>query len=332
MKGVSVIIPLYNSEKTIEWCLKSVIETAYPDMEIIVVDDLSTDNSPQIVEKLCQENPGIIRLIRAERNAGPAKTRNIGAGYATKECLFFLDSDTVMLSDTMYNFALRIEKADAVTGIYHFEPLNQGAAQKYKALLNYYFFSRKGAIEYEVFDASRAGIKARIFREVGGFNENLGWGMDYENEEFGYRLTRKYKNLLDPSVMVMHVFPGFKKMTRTYFFRVSLWAEIFLHRKKFESGGVTSAGTGIASASLFISVMVLPLAALHANLYFISLFFILLYFYGYAGFLAFVLRKRGFFFITALFLNLYFTMIIGAAFSWGLLKAIFIKSNVLKTV
>ena len=45
----------------------------------------------------------------------------------------------------------------AVVGLYHHEPTNAGAVPRYKALLNYYFFARKGAIAYEVFDSSRAG-------------------------------------------------------------------------------------------------------------------------------------------------------------------------------
>lgn len=329
MKGISVIIPSYNSSKTVRQCVLSVIETAYPNLEIIVVDDFSNDGSPQIVEKLSQENPGIVRLIRMRKNGGPAKARNIGAGYATKEYLFFLDSDTVMLSDAIYNFTLSIEKADAVTGIYHFEPLNKGVVQKYKALFNYYFFSRKGIIEYEVFDASRAGVKAEIFRDIGGFNENLRWGMDYENEEFGYRFTRKYKNLLDPSIMVKHVFPGFKKLTKTYFFRVSFWVEIFFHRRKFESGGVTSAETGISTASLLLAVMVLPFSLVHPSFYFIFLFFLFLYLYGYMGFLMFVFRKKGLFFILAILVNIYFSFIIGAAFLWGLMRVILKKSDIL---
>ena len=268
--------------------------------------------------------------MRADKNAGPAKARNTGSGYAIKEYLFFLDSDTVMLPDALHNFALSIENADAVTGVYHYEPLNPGIIQEYKALFNYYFFCRKGVIKYEVFDASRAGVKAEIFRAIGGFNENLRWGMDYENEEFGYRLTRKYKNLLDPSIMVKHVFPCFKKLTKTYFLRVSLWVEIFFHRRKFESGGVTSAETGISTASLLLAVMVLPFSLVHQSFYFIFLFFIFLYLYGYIGFLMFVFRKKGLFFILAILVNIYFSFIIGIAFLWGLMRIIFKKSDILE--
>ena len=86
--------------------------------------------------------------------------------------------------------------------------LNAGAVPQYKAMLNYYFFARKGVIRYEVFDSARAGIRREVFDALGGFNESLGWGMDYENEEFGYRLTREHTNLLDPAIAVRHQFPG----------------------------------------------------------------------------------------------------------------------------
>lgn len=321
-KKISVIIPSFNSAGTIRRCIMSVIGTRYPYLEIIVVDDVSIDESPQIVEKLCLEFPEIVKLIKQDVNGGPAKARNRGAEIAKGEYLFFLDSDTEMFPDTLQNFADCMEKADAVTGIYHYESLNKGFAQTYKALLNYYFFSRMGTIEYEVYDASRAGVKTKVFRSLGGFNENLGWGMDYENEEFGYRLVKEYKNLLDPSVVVKHEFPDWKKLTKTYFSRVSLWAEIFFYRKKFESGGVTSVNTGISTASLIISLVTVPLIAFNIKFGLIPLFFFFLYVYGYFGFLKFVFKKNRCFLISSLFLNIYFTSVIGAAAFCGICKVI----------
>ena len=328
MKKISVIIPSYNSEKTINKCVFSVIQTGYSPLEIIVVDDASTDNSLQLIAALSKKYPQIIRLVRHKANSGPATARNTGARYAKGDHLFFLDADTEILLDTLNNFAQRIECCDAVVGIYHFEPLNSGIVQSYKALLNYYFFSRKGVIEYEVFDAARAGIKSDIFKELGGFNESLNWGMDYENEEFGYRLFRRYKNLLDPSVAVKHMFPGFKKLTKTYFLRVALWMEMFIIRKKFESGGVTSAGTGLASAALLLSIVLSFFAFRYQVAGFFSFLFLLVYLYGYGGFWLFVLRKHPLFLVVAIFLNIYFTLVITAGALFGLKRVITGTSHV----
>lgn len=328
MKKISVIIPSYNSSQTIKECVLSVIKTEYPSLEIIIVDDVSTDNTPQIVEMLRCEYPGIVRLVRHETNGGPAKARNTGAKCATGEYLFFLDSDTVMLPDALQNFSNQIESTDAVTGIYYFEPLNYGFAQQYKAMLNYYFFSRRGVVKYEVFDASRAGIKAKVFHELGGFNENLKWGMDYENEEFGYRLCKRYTNLLDPSIAVKHRFPGMKKSTKVYFFRVALWMEIFLVRKKFESGGVTTPETGICTIGLLFAIITFPVIMIHQYLGFVPLFFLATYLYGYKGFLWFVFRKKPIFLPVVFFLNVYFTVVLGIAAFFGIFKVVTGRSNI----
>ncbi len=326
-KKISVIIPSYNSSKTIAKCVLSVINTGYPSLEVIVVDDVSTDDSPWIVEELISEYPNIVRLVRHKFNSGPAKARNTGAKCATGDYYFFLDSDTEILPDALDRFIKRMEDADAVTGIYHFEPLNEGWAQEYKALLNYYFFSRKGVIEYEVFDASRAGIRSEVFEKLGGFHEGLKWGMDYENEEFGYRLCKNYKNLLDPSIIVKHMFPDVGKSTKTYFLRVSLWMEIFLCRQKFESGGVTSAETGISTAAFLFFIVTFPFMWLHFYLGLIPLLFLAVYLYGYVGFFKFTLQKKPLFLPVATFLNLYFTIILCVAALFGTIKVITGRSN-----
>lgn len=320
MEKTSVIIPIYNSAGFIGRCISSVLKSGYPVLEIIVVDDASSDDTVRIVEEYRRKYPEIIKLLRHDTNGGPAKARNTGARQAAGDYIFFLDSDTEVLADTLDNFSRRMKEADAVTGIYHFEPLNRGMAQSYKALLNYYFFSRKGVIEYEVFDSSRAGIRKEVFDFLSGFNENLKRGMDYENEDFGYRLSSRYRNLLDPSVTVRHIFPGFKKMTGAYFSRVSLWMQIFMSRKKFESGGVTSRETGISTAALFLAVVSFPLIFIHPFAGFVSLFLFMLYLYGYARFFYFTLKKKPWFLPFAVLLNIYFTIVIAASAFWGFVK------------
>jgi len=328
MKKISVVIPLYNASTTIKNCILSVVQTGYPLLEVIVVDDVSTDESPRLVADLCQKYPEIIKLIRLEINSGPAKARNVGAVNAKGDYLFFLDSDTVALPDIFDNFVSRMNHADAVVGIYHYESLNKGCAQSYKALLNNYFFSRKGVIEYEVFDAARAGIKTEVFHRIGGFNEHLRWGMDYENEELGYRLFKSYKILLDPSIVVRHMFPDLRKLTKTYFCRVALWMEIFFFRKKFEFGGVTSSETGLCTFALILTVLTVPFIFINSYFSLIPLIFFSLYLYGYFGFLSFVFKRKPSFVLTAFFLNLYSSLVICSGASYGLFKVLMSRSSV----
>jgi len=330
--SISVIIPSYNAESTISRCIESILKTGYTPIEIIIVDDCSTDETSEIVDHLVKKYPETLKQISHEKNSGPATARNTGANIAKGELLFFLDSDTEMLPDCLDRFENGMETADAIIGIYDIEPLNKGAVPLYKSLINFYLFNYSGMIEYEVFDSSKAGIRRTIFEEIGGFNKNLTWKMDFENEELGYRIHENYKMILNPKIKVKHVFPGFKKLTWVYFHRVNLWMKIFLKRRKFESGGTTSSKIGIASASLLLclSFALLGLGSeltslnnYSVHLYSISTVFILVYLYGYANFFVFIAKHKPSFLITGILLNIYFTLVIACGASFGLLSFIF---------
>lgn len=90
MKKVSVIIPVYNSSKHIRECLDSVIKQTYKNLEIILVDDNSTDDSVEIIKSY---NDKRIKLIESKENAGAAESRNKGVKEATGNYICFIDSD-----------------------------------------------------------------------------------------------------------------------------------------------------------------------------------------------------------------------------------------------
>ena len=88
---ISVIIPVYNVEKYLSQCLESVIHQTYRDLEIIVIDDGSTDNGPRICDEFA-ERDNRIKVIH-QKNGGAASARNAGLRIATGEYLAFVDSD-----------------------------------------------------------------------------------------------------------------------------------------------------------------------------------------------------------------------------------------------
>ena len=319
---ISVIIPIYNHAFTLKQSAQSLIMQTYRPLEVIVADDASTDDSPAMVEALCKEYPDIVRLVRMKKNGGPSKARNEGGRRASGAYYFFSDSDTAMLPDALNNFIRRIAEADAVSGVYYWQPQNDNAGAWYKAMLNYHLFSRNGVCRYEVFNGFGAGIRAEVFNVSGGYNENLAWGMDYENEELGHRLFKDYKMLLDPSVAVRHAFPGIGYMTRTYFSRVALWMELFMRRRAFEQSGTADAGTGFATVAAPAALGSLLLVFIVPALWPAPLAFFLIYLYGYGGFLLFVLRKRPLFLPTAFVLNLYFSTVIAAGAALGALRVL----------
>ena len=87
----SVIIPVYNSEKTIKRCIESITLQNRPDVEIIIINDGSTDETESICKALQTEHTNIIYIYK--ENAGVSSARNSGLSVATGEFILFVDSD-----------------------------------------------------------------------------------------------------------------------------------------------------------------------------------------------------------------------------------------------
>lgn len=98
---ISVVIPLYNKEKSISNTLLSVLDQSYRDFEIIVIDDGSTDDGAKKVESL---NSTKIRLYK-RKNEGVSSARNFGVYKAKGEWIFFLDADDTISKDCLYYFS-----------------------------------------------------------------------------------------------------------------------------------------------------------------------------------------------------------------------------------
>jgi glycosyltransferase involved in cell wall biosynthesis len=92
MDLVSIIMPAYNSSFFIGESITSVTKQTYGGWELLVIDDCSTDDTPEIIERFAH-NDSRIKLIKNEENYGPAHTRNIGIKHAKGAFIAFLDSD-----------------------------------------------------------------------------------------------------------------------------------------------------------------------------------------------------------------------------------------------
>lgn len=95
-RKVSVVIPVHNSQKYLKECLDSVVNQTYSNLEIIVIDDASEDDSVSIVNSL---NDDRIILIRLSENKGVSIARNKGIEIATGDYLCFIDADDVWKND-----------------------------------------------------------------------------------------------------------------------------------------------------------------------------------------------------------------------------------------
>ena len=107
MVKVSIIIPVYNTEKYLNECLDSVVNQTLEDIEIICVNDGSTDNSLNILESYAK-NDDRIKII-SQKNSGQGCARNKGLSCAQGDYIYFIDSDDTILPETLddcYNLAL----------------------------------------------------------------------------------------------------------------------------------------------------------------------------------------------------------------------------------
>lgn len=102
--SVSVVIPTHNSESTIERALFSVFAQTCPPLEILVIDDASTDRTCEIVQRFAATRSGSVQLHVLDKNLGPSFTRNTGWDLATGTFVAFLDSD-----DTWHPMKLEIQ-------------------------------------------------------------------------------------------------------------------------------------------------------------------------------------------------------------------------------
>jgi glycosyltransferase involved in cell wall biosynthesis len=196
----SIIIPCYNAADVIAFCLNSIVESNFQNYEVICVDDCSRDNTAAIIQQY--EN---VTLIRLDQNQGAAVARNIGAKQARGNILLFIDSDVIIMNDTMAKIQSTFtqKKADVVVGIYAAQHPFEGIASNYKNLhLRYTRMIMEE--EVHIFDGSCVAIQKEVFDRVSGFDENIkilageDWDLANRISETGYRI------ILDKSIPFIH--------------------------------------------------------------------------------------------------------------------------------
>ncbi len=311
MVNVSIIIPFYNSGKTIGKCLDSIYRSDYKDFEIIAVDDCSNDDSVGIVKRYkC-------RYFKLKKNSGPATARNFGAKKAKGKILFFLDSDTIIFRNTISELVKGFKKnVDAVCGMYSKYPAERGTVQDYYALMKYYSRISAKQGNYDIFESACAGIKKKVFDELGGYNTKYK-GADTENEEFAHRLVKKYKSILNKKVQVIHHSPSLGSLRKNFYKRSFMWIKLFFRRKSFESA-LTTPGVGVANMAGLASLGFLVLGFLFPLFFYVALVSFIVFLISYMGYFVFFLKEEGFIFmLSCIAISYYLTIPIGVGALFG---------------
>lgn len=120
---VSIIIPVYNTEEHLSRCVDSLLAQTYPNIQIVLVDDCSSDNSPAIAGAYAEKYPEKCSFVQREKNGRASAARNSGMEVAKGEWLLFVDSDDWVAPDyveTLYQTA-QVDNADIVMSkIYYY--------------------------------------------------------------------------------------------------------------------------------------------------------------------------------------------------------------------
>ena len=129
MNKVSIIIPVYNSEKYISKCLDSVLNQTYKDIEVLVINDGSKDNSIDILREYEKKDDRIVVIDK--ENEGVAKTRNMGIKKATGDYIMFIDNDDFIDKEYVETYLNANHGEDIVIGSYKRTDINDKILFKY---------------------------------------------------------------------------------------------------------------------------------------------------------------------------------------------------------
>jgi GT2 family glycosyltransferase len=223
---VSAIVPVYNRAAELAQCLAALRGQRGVAMEVVVVDDGSTDDSADVAASLSD------RVIRLPRRSGAAVARNEGVRNACADVLLFIDSDVLVAPGTARHALDALAKNpdyDAVFGSYDAVPRADGIVSVFRNLLHHYTHQTADR-EAVTFWAGCGAMRKSAFERIGGFD--AAWE-GIEDIELGYRLRdHGHRILLDRDMQVTHTKRWtFGSMVRTDFrARAIPWSRLILAR------------------------------------------------------------------------------------------------------
>jgi glycosyltransferase involved in cell wall biosynthesis len=197
MPKVSVVIPTYNRPQFVRSAITSVLNQTFQDFEIIVVDDASTDNTPEVVSGF---NDTKIKYIRHEINKGGSAARNTGIRTSSAEYIAFLDDDDEWLPDKLKKQVelLNISSPN-VGGVYTgFFKINKASGK----IIGQSIPLGEGGFIDDLIEDNRIGttsthlLRRECFEKVGLFDENLPSSQDFDmwvrlSKEFHFEFIKE---------------------------------------------------------------------------------------------------------------------------------------------
>ncbi|MBI5664510.1 MAG: glycosyltransferase [Nitrospirae bacterium] len=195
---VSVIVPVYNRGETVKRAIDSVLSQSYMPEEIIVVDDCSTDRTPDILKSYGEK----ISVLRLQINSGPSAARNAGIRHARNEWTAFLDSDDCWERDKLKKQVEYLRKCPFYQLLQSEEIwIRNGkrvnACKHHKKPLGWIW---EQSLERCLVSPSGVLVKKSLLERYGGFDESLPVCEDYD---MWLKISRHHPAGLDPALSVI---------------------------------------------------------------------------------------------------------------------------------
>lgn len=199
MRKVSIIIPVYNVEAYIEDCIASVMAQDYEQLEVLIVDDCTPDQSISIVEKMIfgYEGPHIYRIIRHAKNGGLSVARNSGLHEASGELIYFLDSDDYICESAVSSLVELYNQTQASIVVGNLKIVDHQTGEVVRNSIqlprSYYFFNSLKDLYAcrEIVEMDLNGIAWNKLIEINFLLENnlfFDIGMLFEDDIWSYKV------------------------------------------------------------------------------------------------------------------------------------------------
>jgi glycosyltransferase involved in cell wall biosynthesis len=202
---VTIICLCYNHDRFVAEALESVLEQTYRRIQLIIVDDASTDSSKQIIADFMTQHADA-QFISHDTNLGNCKAFNSGLMHARGELVMDLSADDILPPDRVELGVREFDKHDDSFGVqfgdamiidetgeflgYHSDRFPHATIPQgdvYEAVIGKYFISGPTTM-----------VRKRVLKDLGGYDESL----SYEDFDFWIRSSRRYKYLYTPKVLV----------------------------------------------------------------------------------------------------------------------------------
>lgn len=192
---ISVIMPVYNGAKTVKGSIESILTQTYKDLELIIIDDGSTDNSAEIIKSFSDDR---IKYYTQKNSGSPAGPRNAAASHSTGEFIALCDQDDIWYPKKLEKQVAAYEKSpnkEKIGIIYtqadfiNKEGVKTGLSETPNEGFMDQNTSFKKIISGNFIIACSAIIPLKTIKEFGGFNENLHGNDEYD---LWIRISMKY--------------------------------------------------------------------------------------------------------------------------------------------